>query len=265
VSDPIEANRRQWEERLPIHLASDFYDLDGFKAGGSSLRSIELEEVGDVAGRDLLHLQCHFGLDTISWARLGARATGVDFEPGALDTARVLADETGVEARFVCSTVDALPGVLDGQFDIVFTSYGVLMWLPDLVRWAEVVAQFLRPGGRFHLVEFHPVIGALGEGPEPQLQPWYFIGGPHRWEGDQDYADRSHVLEHPQYEWVHKVGDVVSALVDAGLMLESLREHPVAAEQMRPYMVRDRDDERWWRIPGDPIPLTYSVRARKPG
>jgi SAM-dependent methyltransferase len=169
-----------------------------------------------------------------------------------------------VEARFVCSTVDALPDVLDGQFDIVFTSYGVLMWLPDLARWAEVVAHFLRPGGRVHLVEFHPVIGALADSSQPELQPYYFLDGPLRWDHDTDYADPRHLLDHPSYEWVHPVGDVVTALVDARLMLESLREHPVAAEQMRPYMVRDPDDDRWWRIPGDPIPLTYSVRARKP-
>lgn len=164
----------------------------------------------------------------------------------------------------MCSTVDALPDVLHGQFDIVFTSYGVLDWLPDLTRWAEVVTHFLRPGGRFHLVEFHPIVGALGGGPEPTVKPWYFIGGPHLWEGEEDYADPGYRLQQRQYQWVHKVGDVVTALVDAGLMLESLREHPVASEQMRPYMVPDRDDARWWRIPGDPIPLTYSVRARKP-
>jgi SAM-dependent methyltransferase len=218
-----------------------------------------------VTGLDLLHLQCHFGLDTISWARLGARVTGVDFEPNAIETARSLAKEPGVEARFVCSTVDDLPDVLDGQFDVVFTSYGVLDWLPDLDRWAGVIAHFLRPGGCFHLVEFHPVLGALSSGTEPVVKPWYFIGGPHRFEGEDDYADRTKILEHPQYQWVHKVGDVVTALVDAGLMLESLYEHPVAAEQMRPYMVRDENDDRYWRIPGDPVPLTYSVRARKPG
>jgi SAM-dependent methyltransferase len=217
-----------------------------------------------VTGSDLLHLQCHFGMDTISWARLGARVTGVDFEPNTIEAARALAAEVGVDARFVCSTVDDLPDALDGRFDIVFTSYGVLMWLPDLDRWAGVVAHFLRPGGRFHLVELHPVVGALSNDPEPRVQPWYFIGGPHRWEGDEDYADPTHRLEHPQYEWVHPVGDVVSALVRAGLVLESLREHPVAPETMRRYMVPSNDDPPSWRIPGDPIPLTYSVVARKP-
>jgi SAM-dependent methyltransferase len=264
LSNPIEANRRQWAERLPVHLASEFYDVAAFKAGRSSLRSIELEEVGSVTDRDLLHLQCHFGLDTISWARLGARVTGVDFEPRAIETARTLANELGVAARFVCSTIDDLPNALDTRFDLVFTSYGVLPWLPDLDRWAEVVAQFLRPGGAFHLVEFHPVVGALRDS-EPVLQPYYFLDGPLRWEHDTDYADPSHVLERPSYEWVHRVGDVVNALVHAGLVLESLREHPVAPEQFRPYMVNAPDDDHWWRIPGDPIPLSYSLKARQPG
>ncbi len=249
---------------MRVHLGSDFYDLEGFKAGKTSLRSIELEEVGDVTGLDLLHLQCHFGLDTISWARLGARATGVDFEPNSIETARVLAEEARVEAEFVCSTVDDLPDVLQAQFDIVLTSYGVLMWLPDLDRWATVVAHFLRPGGRFHLVEFHPMIDALAGGDELRLKPWYFIGGPHRWEGKEDYADRDHILEHPQYQWVHKVGDVVTALVGAGLVLQSLREFPVSAEPLRAFMVPDEDSDRYWRIPDDPVPLTYSVVARKP-
>ena len=203
-------------------------------------------------------------MDTISWARLGARATGVDFEPDAIETARALADELGVEARFVCSTVDDLIEALDGDFDIVFTSYGVLDWLPDLDRWATVIAHFLRRRGRFHLVEFHPVVGSLADGAEPKLQPGYFIDGPTRWEGENDYADRDHVLEHPQFQWVHPVGEVITALVRAGLVVESLREHPVMPEQMRQYMVRDSDDDRYWRIPGDPVPLTYSVVARKP-
>ena len=246
-----------------MHLASAFYDLDGFKAGATSLRSIELEEVGDVTGLDLLHLQCHFGMDTISWARLGARVTGVDFEPNAIETARSLAAEVGVDAQFVCSTVDDLPDVLDRRFDIVFTSYGVLMWLPDLARWAAVVAEFLRPGGRFHLVEFHPVVGSLAVADEPVLQPSYFLDGPTRWDGDTDYAEPSHVLGHPSYEWRHRVGQVVNALMGAGLILESLREHPVIPEQIRAYMVRDANDDRYWRIPGDPIPLTYSVVARR--
>jgi SAM-dependent methyltransferase len=263
LSDPIEANRRQWAERLPVHLASGFYDVAAFKAGRSSVRSIELEEVGSVTDRDLLHLQCHFGLDTISWARLGARVTGVDFESGAIETARRLANELGVAARFVCSTIDDLPNALDAEFDVIFASYGVLMWLPDLERWAELVAQFLRPKGVFHLVEFHPVVGGLGDS-QPALKPYYFLDGPLRWEHDTDYADPSHVLEHPSYEWVHRIGDVVNALVGAGLVFESLREHPVAPEQFRPYMVNDPEDHRWWRIPGDPIPLTYSLRARKP-
>lgn len=262
ATDAIAANRAQWEERLPVHRASEFYDVDGFRAGRTALHSIELEEVGDVAGRDLLHLQCHFGLDTLSWARLGARVTGADFSPSAVETARALAREIGVDARFVCSTIDELPNTLDARFDVVFASWGVLCWVPGVRRWATVAAHHLRPGGAFHLVEFHPVIGALSESEPARLQPWYFIGGPHPFEGDTDYADPGHVLELPTYEWVHPVGEVVTALVEAGLTVESLREHPVAPERVRPFFQQDEDG--WWRVPGDPLPLAYSVRARQP-
>jgi SAM-dependent methyltransferase len=151
------------------------------------------------------------------------------------------------------------------QFDIVFSSYGVLPWLPNLRRWAEVVAHFLRPGGTFYVVEFHPVVGALAERARPQLQRHYFAGpGPICWEGgtETDYADPSHVLKNSQYEWIHTLGDVVTSIMGAGLVLEWLHEHPVMPEAMRSFMVQD--DDGWWRIPDDPLPLTYSIRASKP-
>ena len=152
----MEANRRSWDARTPTHFGSRFYDVDGFRAGASSLNSIEVEEVGDVDGKSLLHLQCHFGMDTMSWARLGARTTGVDFSEEAISRARSLSEELDIDAKFVVSNVYDLPDVLDGRFDVVFTSYGVLTWLPDLDRWAEVVAHFLEPGGFFYIVDGHP-------------------------------------------------------------------------------------------------------------
>ena len=154
-----EANRRYWDGLVPRHFESEFYDVAGFKAGKSALKPTELEEIGDVRDRSLLHLMCHFGLDTLSWARLGARVTGVDFSGPAIKAARKLAEDCEIEAVFIESDVFKLPSRLDDQFDIVFTSYGVLFWLPDVVRWAQIVAQFLRPGGVFYIVEFHPVCG----------------------------------------------------------------------------------------------------------
>ena len=150
------ANRQNWNERTPVHAASDFYDVAGFKAGRITLTDIERGEVGDVSGKTLLHLQCHFGLDTMSWARLGATATGVDFSEAAIDLARSLNDELRLNTRFIRSDVYGLPDVLDEEFDVVFTSYGVLVWLPDLDRWARTIRRMLRSGGTFYLVEFHP-------------------------------------------------------------------------------------------------------------
>jgi len=143
-------NRRAWGLRTAVHLDSDFYDLASFKKGRNSLRSMEQEEVGDVRGRSLLHLQGHFGMDTLSWARLGARVTGTDFSEEAIMAARSLAAELGLEARFIQANLYDLPDVLDEEFDVVVTTYGVLSWLPDLDAWARVVAHFLRPGGFLH-------------------------------------------------------------------------------------------------------------------
>ena len=156
MDERLEINRANWNERTPVHAASAFYDVEGFRAGQATLREIELREVGAVSGRSLLHLQCHFGLDTMSWARQGAKATGIDFSDAAIDLARSLNGELGLETRFICSNVYDLPKVLDEQFDIVFTSYGVLTWLPDLDGWAEVIDNHLKPGGVFYIVEHHP-------------------------------------------------------------------------------------------------------------
>ncbi|TMB65463.1 MAG: class I SAM-dependent methyltransferase, partial [Chloroflexi bacterium] len=147
-------------------MGSGLYDVTGFKAGKSRLKPVEREELTGVQGKSLLHIQCHFGLDTLSWAREGAIVTGVDFSEPALEAARGLADECGIEARFIHSDVYSVPQKLSEQFDIVFTSYGALCWLPDMHRWAEIVARFLKPGGTFYMVEFHPMSGVFADGPE---------------------------------------------------------------------------------------------------
>ncbi len=150
-----QSNRELWDEWTGIHARSEFYDVEGFKAGRRSLRPIELEALGDVTGKTLLHLQCHFGMNTLDWARRGAQVTGVDFSEKAIALARSLSRELSIPAEFVLSDIAALPDVLHREFDIVFTSYGVLTWLSDLRRWGQVVAHFLKPGGTFFIAEFH--------------------------------------------------------------------------------------------------------------
>jgi len=158
MSTPMDANREHWDEATDIHARGNVYGIEDFKAGRYQLHRIEVEEVGDVAGKRLLHLQCHFGLDTLSWARRGAIVTGVDFSPKALALARRLAAESGIDARFIESNVYDAPAALNERFDIVFCSYGVLCWLPDLPRWGEIVARYLEPGGIFYIADAHPFI-----------------------------------------------------------------------------------------------------------
>lgn len=158
-----DTNRRNWNERTAIHARSQSYDLAGFRAGRSSLLPIELAEVGDVAGKSLLHLQCHLGVDSLSWARLGARVTGVDFADEALAVARGLNEELGLDTRFLHANLYDLPDLLNEQFDIVYTTYGVLCWLHDIPRWAQIAASYVKPGGILYLADFHPLMVAMSD------------------------------------------------------------------------------------------------------
>lgn len=258
----FEANMELWNLKTPVHAASAFYDLAAFRAGKSSLNSVELAEVGEVQGKTLLHLQCHFGQDTLSWARLGAKVTGVDFSEEAIQLARQLNGELQLQARFVCANVYSLPQHLEGTFDIVFTSYGVIGWLPDLEEWAQVVAHFLRPGGAFHLVEFHPVVWMYDQGFE-KITYSYFNTGPIAEESTGTYADRSADLTHWEYGWNHSLSEVINALLRQGLRLEFLHEFPFS-----PYNcfnnLEQREDGHWRvkHLP-DKLPMLFSLKAVK--
>lgn len=260
----IEANRAQWDERTAIHVGTAFYDVEGFKQGRSTLKAVELAELGEVAGKRLLHLQCHFGLDTLSWARRGARVTGVDFSAEAIAVAAKLAKEVGLEANFVCSDIYGLSKNLEGRFEIVFTSYGVLVWLPDLPRWAEVIAGLLDDGAVFYLVEEHPLGATLvEEKPNLVAAESYFDTGPIVVQAAGTYAAPHVSLSNEiSYQWQHSLSDVINALIGAGLQIEFLHEFPFSGWQRLPSMVRGEDG--WWRLPGrDDLPFLFSLRARK--
>lgn len=252
-----------------MHLASGFYDVAGFKAGRSTLKPVELEELADVRGRTMLHLQCHFGLDTLSWAREGAIVTGADFSEPAIAAARELARECEIDARFVVSDVYDLPDALEGTFDIVFASYGVVFWLPDVSPWARVIAHFLRPGGTFYMVELHPFAGVFehdaGSGDlRVGSVPYFPSGEPLRFEDDGSYADRDAKLEHRvTYSWPHPVSEVVTALIDAGLRLEFLHEFPFAVEESLPLCARQPDGTFRLTKHDGSVPFLYSIRATK--
>ena len=260
------ANRDRWDEAVAVHAASDFYGVDRFLAGESTLLDLDRESVGPVDGKTLLHLQCHFGMDTLSWAREGASVVGVDFSSAAIAKARELAEQAGLadRARFIESELYDSPNVLDEQFDIVYVNIGALTWLPDIPAWARVVARFVRPGGRFYIHEIHPLVQTLevdGGGPLVIRYP-YFNRGPQRLDAPDDYAAPEEVFEHTEtYEWNHPLGDIVTALIDAGLTINSLHEHDWTVYQPVKGMIES--PRGVWRLPDDPIPLAFTIQATK--
>ena len=260
--DWLRLNRENWDDRARVHADSDFYDLPGFRAGHCTLREFELAEVGDVSGRSLLHLQCHMGQDTLSWARRGAAVTGVDFSETAIGTARGLAEDIGVSARFVASDVYSVPETLGERFDIVYTGIGSLVWLPDLTRWARVVADSLADGGFLYLAEFHPLTDILGQDGRSVEEGYFDVGGEVS-DYASTYTDGRELTRTVTVEWRHSLGDVVTALAEAGLRIEFLREHAATVFQRYPALRREEDG--MYRFPPDRprIPLMYSLRARQ--
>jgi SAM-dependent methyltransferase len=263
------ANLELWDEWALLHETSEFYDLEGFKQGRSTIRAYEREEVGDVAAKSLLHLQCHFGMDTLSWARLGATVTGVDFSPNAVEIATRVAGELGLPARFVRSRVEDLPDNLEGTFDIVYTSRGAIGWLQDLERWAEVIAHFLKPGGFFYIHEGHPAMWVLDDEREDHelhiKYPYWERDEPTEWPVTGSYADpTADVKATRSFDWPHSLGQVVTVLARAGLRIEWLREHPFLHWPL-PFLVPAGDGI--WKMHPDnegEIPLSYSLKATKP-
>jgi SAM-dependent methyltransferase len=260
------ANRAMWDERAPIHAAGDFYDLDAFRKDPNRLRPFEIAEVGDVAGKDLLHLQCHIGTDTLSWARRGARVTGLDFSAPAIETARGLAGELGIDAEFVVSDVyDAIAALGGRRFDVVYTGIGAIIWLPDIARWAATCAALLRPGGLLYLAEFHPIQWIFSWEGDFVIENDYFDTEPFVEDQPGTYADLdAPTVNNLSYEWQHPLGSVVSAIAEAGLRVELLHEHDYTLFQRWPWLEKNGFDE--YRFPeGKPrLPLLYSIRARMP-
>ncbi len=268
--DYLAENRKTWDRWARVNYDSTFYGVDEWKAGRSvrpGLDALESRLLGEVADKTLLHLQCHFGLDTLTQARRGARVVGVDFSSEAIARARALAKDIGIAAEFVESDVYRLPEVLDRAFDIVLTSIGVLNWLPDLERWAQVIVRFLAPGGRFVLLEAHPTALLLDEdAPAGSLvarHPYFAAPEPLRFEQRGCYSDRDADIESVLYEWPHPLSEILGSLLAAGLAIESLEEHPFIAWPLLPWMVERPDG--CFELPRDcqPLPLMFSIVARR--
>jgi SAM-dependent methyltransferase len=265
----LRSNQKLWDEKTKVHIHSPFYDLEGFKAGKSSLYPIEQEELaGEVAGKTLLHLQSHFGMDTLSLARLGAKATGVDFSGEAINQARLLNEELGLGCTFIQSDIYDLRQHLKESFDIVFTTYGVLTWLPDLVQWAEVIAHFLNPGGIFFIAEIHPFSYMISYGDKDASMmrveyPYFYDPEPQGFTPEGTYADPEAEIEHNvQYEWPHELSEILNALTAAGLHINYMHEFDYTVFQQMSFLV---PRGRLYHIPeGMPrVPLLFSLRAHK--
>jgi SAM-dependent methyltransferase len=272
MDNELRDNRLLWDRWTEIHAASEFYDVASFRDGRRPIRlaDYEREEIGPVEGKSLLHLQCHFGLDTLSWARLGAHVTGADFSEAGIAAARALAAEVDLPATFVVANLYDLPATLNGQFDIVYTSRGVLGWLPDIVGWARVAAHFVKPGGFFYITEIHPVAQVFeGEGVEPgELRlayPYWSHREPLRFDVKGSYADPTAPTDGlVEHGWDHSLGEIVTSLIDAGLGIDFLHEFDFVDWPVD-FLVKG-DDGRWRLPPASKgeLPLFFSLKATKP-
>ncbi|MGI5338114.1 class I SAM-dependent methyltransferase [Streptomyces sp. CA-181903] len=259
-------NRLNWDERASIHGQDRYYDTAGFLAGGSSLREAELSLVGNVEGRKLLHLQCHTGLDTLSWARRGAEVTGLDFSPVAVRRARELAERAGLDADFVEGDARRLPPELRGRFDVVVATYGVFAWIDDVAAWAGSAAAALRPGGRLVVVDLHPLAQMIDRGDPLVVDASYANTGPQRFRSETSYADPSTPLRHQEtVQWSHSLGEIVSAVAGAGLRVEVLDEYLSSDRDDRGSVLRQGQDGRWrLRIWPHDLPVLFGLAAVKP-
>ena len=277
----FDANKDSWNKRTAVHKDSAFYDLASFKNGKTSLNKIELDELGDVNGKSLLHLQCHFGLDTMSWEREGAIVTGVDISNEAIKLAKKISAELKLNATFICANVYDLVNSSkvphseiseqsdvyelssrEATFDIVFTSYGTIGWLPDLDGWAKMIAERLRPGGIFYIADFHPVLWMMDENFE-QIKYNYFNTEVIAEENAGTYTDRDAPIRSKEYCWNHPFSEIFTSLIKNGLTILQFNEYPFSPYNC--FNNTERGNDGMWRIKGmdEKLPMMYSIKAVK--
>jgi len=256
VVDYLHINKEAWDKRTKVHVGSKFYDIESFKAGKSSLNEIELEQVGSVEGKKLLHLQCHFGQDTLSWARLGAVVTGVDLSTEAIEQADKLKSALALNATFVANDIYEFGRKNREKFDVVFTSYGVLCWLPDLNNWAKTIFNSLTTGGEFHLVEFHTFHDLLaGESYFPRSEPDV--------EDEGTYTENCDGTKSTMATWSHSLSEVINALISAGLSIEYFKEYAHSPYNCFEGLEYVSGQGYQMLYKGQQVPLLYSIKARK--
>ncbi len=258
----FEVNKATWNEKVKVHAKSEMYDLEAFKNGKSSLMQYELKALGDVKGKSLLHLQCHFGQDSLSWSRLGAKCVGVDLSNEGIKLAQQLNKELNLDAEFVCCNVLDTSKYVKEKFDIVFTSYGTIGWLPDLKPWAKMIAERLKSGGTFYIAEFHPIVWMFDytKG-KPIMQYGYMQDEVIYEEYEGTYANQSSKMMSKEYGWNHGLGEVITSLTDAGLHIDYLKEHDESPYNVLPDLVETKSGNY---VTKDKLyPLIFEIKARK--
>jgi len=258
----IEINRKTWNEKTEFHIHSDFYNQEEFLKGENSLTPIELELLGNVKDKSILHLQCHFGQDTISFSRLGAKSVGVDLSDNAIEKAKEIAQKLNTDTRFISCDIYDLPNHLNEQFDIVFTSYGTIGWLPDLDKWAKIIAQFLKPGGQFVMADFHPVVWMFDDNFE-KIGYNYFKSEPIIETIEGTYADKDAPINSETITWNHSMSELLNSLLKNNLELNAFNEYDYSpyncfneTEEFEPKKFRIKHLE-------NKIPMVYSILATK--
>jgi len=270
MDEHTRVNRLNWDNRAELHAtdSTGSYRIAEVLAGGSSLHALETRELGDISGRDIAHLQCHIGLDTLSLKHLGARSvTGLDFSAKAIAAAQSFARQAGTQARFVEASVYDAPGALDGTYDLVFVTWGTICWLRDIRAWGQVVAQVLRPGGRLYLLDAHPTMLQF-EARDGRVEldfDWRTPAeAPLLFDEAQTYTGDTRSLTHTlNYEWIHPLSDVVNALIGAGLTIDFLNEHDVVAWPAFPFMIETGKDEFSLPEGMTKVPLSFSIGASR--
>jgi SAM-dependent methyltransferase len=257
----IDLNRDSWNKRTEFHVKSEFYDLEGFLKGKNSLNKIELDLLGDVKGKSILHLQCHFGQDSLSLSRMGANVTGVDLSDKAIEKAKELNIQMKLGAEFICCDIYDLKQHLNKKFDLVFTSYGTIGWLPDLDRWAEIIHHFLSPAGRFVFVEFHPVVWMFDDD-FTFIQYNYFKEDPIIESNTGTYTDHGAQIEHTSVGWNHSLSEVFQALLKLGLNIKDFKEYNYSPYNCLKGMEQVGEKKFQIKTFGNKIPLVYSILAQ---
>lgn len=258
----IEVNKESWNKRTEVHVKSDFYDNENFKKGKCSLNQIELDLLGDISGKSILHLQCHFGQDTISLNRFGAQITGVDLSDKSIRYAEQLAEETNATAKFVCCNIYDLKNHLNEKFDIVFASYGTIGWLPDMQKWADIIKHFLKPKGEFVFVEFHPFVWMFNDDFNA-IQYNYFNTEPIIETETGTYADTDSNIIQENITWNHSISEVIQSLLNSDLNIETLKEFDYSPYPC--FKNIEKVEKNKYRIKhlNNKIPMIYALKARK--